>query len=145
MFVLFLTQLKLSRHKNPNTAAVTSMTSRWRHVAVCDLEHWLDSSYLVWFLAVGEGLPHEHAKAPHITFGGKLEVVDAFRRIPLHRPLPMTLCLQEKHSAKNQCQVSLTDSGRATLWQRLSKNMKLELKKKRGQRITKTYQTDSGF
>lgn len=62
-----------------------------------------DSSNLVWFLAVGKRLPHEHAKAPHVTFGWKLEVVYTLRSVPFHRPLPMTFSLEEeKHTSQQQ-------------------------------------------
>lgn len=55
-----------------------------------------EDRYLVGLLAVGEGLPHQHPEAPHVAFGGKLEVVYAFWSVPLDWPLPMTFGLKQE-------------------------------------------------
>lgn len=58
--------------------------------------HFKHKIYLVRFLAIRVGLPHQHAKAPHITFRWKFEVINTLRCIPLYGPLPMTFGLRRK-------------------------------------------------
>lgn len=54
------------------------------------------SEYLVGFLAIRVGFPHQHSEAPHVTSGGEFEVVDALGSVPLDRPLPVTFGLKKQ-------------------------------------------------